>query len=285
MIKLGFAEDDLKRFKDAIHAPYGMVLLTGPTGSGKTTTLYSALADLNKVDTNIMTAEDPVEYTVDGINQVHVRSEHGMTFALALKAFLRQDPDVIMVGEIRDLETAEIAVKASLTGHLVLSTLHTNSASETISRLLNMGIEPFNLVSALTRVVAQRLVRKICEKCKVVDEQVTPQVMIELGVPEQYASKFKAYKGKGCSNCRQTGSRGRLGIHEVLVLNDAIKRAILDRKSAIDIKELAMATGMKSLRQSALIKMTQGLVSAEEVVTVTVSDTAGRDPVSTDVAV
>lgn len=285
MIKLGFAEDDLKRFKDAIHAPYGMVLLTGPTGSGKTTTLYSALADLNKVDTNIMTAEDPVEYTVDGINQVHVRSEHGMTFALALKAFLRQDPDVIMVGEIRDLETAEIAVKASLTGHLVLSTLHTNSASETISRLLNMGIEPFNLVSALTCVVAQRLVRKICEKCKVVDEQVTPQVMIELGVPEQYAAKFKAYKGKGCSNCRQTGSRGRLGIHEVLVLNDAIKRAILDRKPAIDIKELAMAAGMKSLRQSALIKMTQGLVSAEEVVTVTVSDNAGSDPVNTDVAV
>lgn len=285
MIKLGFVEDDLKRFKDAIHAPYGMVLVTGPTGSGKTTTLYSALADLNKIDTNIMTAEDPVEYTVDGINQVHVKSEHGMTFALALRAFLRQDPDVIMVGEIRDLETAEIAVKASLTGHLVLSTLHTNSASETISRLLNMGVEPFNLVAALTCVVAQRLVRKICDKCKVVDDQVTPQVMSELGVPLQYATKFKAYKGTGCSNCRQTGSRGRIAIHEVLVLNDSIRRAVLDRKPAIDIKELAMATGMKSLRQSALIKMTQGLISAEEVIAVTVSDTVGKEQVDTDIAV
>lgn len=283
MTKLGFDEIDLNRFKEAIHSPYGMVLVTGPTGSGKTTTLYSALGDLNKMDTNIMTAEDPVEYTVDGINQVHVKSEHGMTFALALKAFLRQDPDVIMVGEIRDLETAEIAVKASLTGHLLLSTLHTNSAPETISRLLNMGVEPFNLVSALTCVVAQRLLRRICDKCKVVDDSVTTKIMTELGVPAEYAGKFQAYKGKGCPSCRQTGKRGRVGIHEVLIMNDPIKRAILDRKPAIDIKILAMQSGMKSLRQSALIKMTQGLVSAEEVVSMTVSDLEGRE--NTDIAV
>ena len=231
-----------------------------------------------------MTAEDPVEYTVDGINQVHVKSEHGMTFALALKAFLRQDPDVIMVGEIRDLETAEIAVKAALTGHLLLSTLHTNNAPETISRLLNMGVEPFNLVSALSCVVAQRLLRKICDKCKVVDDKVTPRVLQDLGVPQEYSGQMKAYKGKGCPNCRQSGNRGRVGIHEVLVLNDPIKRAILDRKPALDIKILAMEAGMKTLRQSALIKMTQGLVSAEEVVSMTVSDNQKED-IDTDIAV
>lgn len=284
MTKLGFDESDLNRFKECIHAPFGMVLVTGPTGSGKTTTLYSALGDLNKMDTNIMTAEDPVEYTVDGINQVHVKSEHGMTFALALKAFLRQDPDVIMVGEIRDLETAEIAVKAALTGHLLLSTLHTNNAPETISRLLNMGVEPFNLVSALSCVVAQRLLRKICDKCKIVDDQVTPRVLQDLGVPEEYAGQLKAYKGKGCPNCRQSGNRGRVGIHEVLVLNDPIKRAILDRKPALDIKILAMESGMKTLRQSALIKMTQGLVSAEEVISMTVSDSQKQETDS-DIAV
>lgn len=284
MTKLGFDEVDLNRFKECIHAPFGMVLVTGPTGSGKTTTLYSALGDLNKMDTNIMTAEDPVEYTMDGINQVHVKSEHGMTFALALKAFLRQDPDVIMVGEIRDLETAEIAVKAALTGHLLLSTVHTNSAPETISRLLNMGVEPFNLVAALSCVVAQRLLRKICDKCKVVDDQVTPRVLQDLGVPEEYAGQLKAFKGKGCPNCRQSGNRGRVGIHEVLVLNDPIRRAILDRKSALDIKILAMEAGMKTLRQSALIKMTQGLVSAEEVISMTISDSQKQET-DTDIAV
>jgi type IV pilus assembly protein PilB len=254
-----------------------MVLVTGPTGSGKTTTLYSALQELNTIETNVMTAEDPVEYTLEGVNQVQVKPEYGLKFADALKAFLRQDPDVIMVGEIRDLETAEIAIKAALTGHMLLSTLHTNSAPETISRLLNMGVEPFNVVSALTCVVAQRLVRKICEKCKVVDDAVTPAVMIQLGVPEQFATKYKAYKGKGCPNCRNTGNRGRAGIHEVLVMNDPIKRAVLERKPILDIKIIAMESGMKSLRQSALIKMTQGLVSAEEVVSSTVSDKDEHD--------
>jgi type IV pilus assembly protein PilB len=273
MTKLGFDKTDLQRFKECIQAPYGMVLVTGPTGSGKTTTLYSALAELNKVDTNVMTAEDPVEYTLEGVNQVHVKPELGLKFADALKAFLRQDPDVIMVGEIRDLETAEIAIKAALTGHMLLSTLHTNSAPETISRLLNMGVEPFNLVSALTCVVAQRLVRKICEKCKEVDETITPKVMMDLGVPENYATKFKVYKGKGCPNCRGSGNRGRVGIHEVLVMTDPIRRAILERKPILDIKVIAMQAGMKTLRQSAIIKMTQGLVCAEEVISSTVSDT------------
>ncbi len=272
MTKLGFDKDDLKRFKDAIQAPYGMVLVTGPTGSGKTTTLYSALAELNRIDTNVMTAEDPVEYSLEGVNQVHVRPEHGVTFADALKAFLRQDPDVIMVGEIRDLETAEIAIKAALTGHMLLSTLHTNSAPETISRLLNMGVEPFNVVSALTCVVAQRLVRRICDKCKVVDSTVTTEAMIQLGVPAQVAPQYKAYKGAGCPACRSTGNRGRAGIHEVLVMTDAIRRAILERKSALDIKILAVESGMKTLRQSALIKMTQGVCSAEEVISSTVAD-------------
>lgn len=272
MTKLGFDKEDLKRFKDAIKAPYGMVLVTGPTGSGKTTTLYSALAELNTIDTNVMTAEDPVEYTLEGVNQVHVKPEYGMTFADALKAFLRQDPDVIMVGEIRDLETAEIAVKAALTGHLLLSTLHTNSAPETISRLLNMGVEPFNVVSALTCVVAQRLVRRICEKCKIVDTTVTAEVLIDLGIPAEVAPKFKAYKGQGCPACRGTGNKGRAGIHEVLIMSDKIKRAIIERKPVLDIKIYAMEEGMKSLRQAALIKMTQGLVSAEEVASATVSD-------------
>jgi type IV pilus assembly protein PilB len=272
MTKLGFDKEDLRRFKECIQSPYGMVLVTGPTGSGKTTTLYSALAELNKIDTNVMTAEDPVEYSLEGVNQVHVKPEFGVTFADALKAFLRQDPDVIMVGEIRDLETAEIAIKAALTGHMLLSTLHTNSAPETISRLLNMGVAPFNLVAALTCVVAQRLVRKICDKCKIVDESATPEVLVQLGIPKEFASKYKAYKGVGCPACRGTGSRGRAGIHEVLVMTDPIKRAILAGKSALDIKIIAMDSGMKSLRQSALIKMTQGVCSAEEVVSSTVSD-------------
>ncbi|MCX6115957.1 MAG: ATPase, T2SS/T4P/T4SS family [Proteobacteria bacterium] len=277
MRKLGFDQVDLERFQNSIRAPYGMVLVTGPTGSGKTTTLYSALADLNKIDTNVMTAEDPVEYTLDGVNQVQVKPEVGLTFADALRAFLRQDPDVIMVGEIRDLETAEIAIKAALTGHLLLSTLHTNSAPETISRLLNMGVEPFNVVSALTCVVAQRLLRKVCDKCKVVDEAVTPKIFEQLGIPAEFAHKFKAYKGVGCPNCRGSGNRGRLGIHEVLVMNDSIRRAILDKMPVIDIKKIAMESGMKSLRQSALIKMTQGLVSFDEVLGSTVSDTEGQE--------
>src|SRR5690606_5741488 len=200
---------ELKKFKASIHNPFGMVLVTGPTGSGKTTTLYSALAELNKESENIMTAEDPVEYNLVGIKQVAMKSAIGLDFSAALRAFLRQDPDIIMVGEIRDLETCSIAIKAALTGHMVLSTLHTNSATDTISRLLNMGLEPFNLVAALTCVTAQRLLRKICQHCRVIDDSVTPQHMIQLGIHPAYADRVKAYKGAGCPKCAGTGNKGR----------------------------------------------------------------------------
>jgi len=265
MTALGFDQDELDKFKKSIHSPYGMVLVTGPTGSGKTTTLYSALAELNKESDNIMTAEDPVEYNLEGINQVQMKPDIGLNFAGALKSFLRQDPDIIMVGEIRDLETAEIAIKAALTGHMVLSTLHTNSAPETLSRLLNMGVESFNLVSALTCITAQRLVRKICDRCRVVDDSVTPQMFVELGIHAQYASRVKAYKGAGCSACGNTGMRGRIAVHEVLRLNDPVREAILANLPALKIKRIAMANGMRTLRQSALNKMVQGVTTALEV--------------------
>ncbi|MCX6105255.1 MAG: type IV-A pilus assembly ATPase PilB [Proteobacteria bacterium] len=272
MTQLGFDADELKKFKAAIHNPFGMVLVTGPTGSGKTTTLYSALAELNKESDNIMTAEDPVEYNLEGINQVQMKSDIGLTFASALRSFLRQDPDIIMVGEIRDLETAEIAIKAALTGHMVLSTLHTNSAPDTISRLLNMGVESFNLVSALTCVTAQRLMRKICEKCRVLDDSVTPQIMIDLGIHPQYADKVKAYKGAGCPACGGTGNKGRVAVHEVLKLSDPVREAILENAPAMKIKKIAMINGMRSLRQSALNKMAQGIANAQEVIKSTASD-------------
>ena len=272
MTQLGFDSDELKKFKASIHSPFGMVLVTGPTGSGKTTTLYSALAELNQESDNIMTAEDPVEYNIEGINQVQMKSDIGLTFASALRSFLRQDPDIIMVGEIRDLETAEIAIKAALTGHMVLSTLHTNSAADTISRLLNMGLESFNLVSALTCVTAQRLMRKICEKCRTLDDSVTPQIMIELGIHPQYADKVKAYKGAGCAACGGTGNKGRVAVHEVLKLSDPVREAILESAPAMKIKKIAMINGMRSLRQSALNKMAQGITNAQEVIKTTASD-------------
>ncbi len=272
MTRLGFDTDELAKFKSSIHAPFGMVLVTGPTGSGKTTTLYSAMAELNQESDNIMTAEDPVEFNLEGINQVQMKSDIGLNFAAALKSFLRQDPDVIMVGEIRDLETAEISIKAALTGHMVLSTLHTNNAPETISRLLNMGVESFNLVSALTCVTAQRLMRRICERCRVVDEAVTPQIMIELGIHPQYADKVKAYKGAGCAACGNTGNKGRVAVHEVLKLTDSVREAILANEPAMRIKRIAMVAGMRSLRQSALNKMAQGISDVQEVIKTTASD-------------
>ena len=272
MTQLGFDVEELKKFKDSIHQPFGMVLVTGPTGSGKTTTLYSALAELNKESENIMTAEDPVEYNLEGVNQVQMKSDIGLTFAATLRSFLRQDPDLIMVGEIRDLETAEIAIKAALTGHMVLSTLHTNSAPDTISRLLNMGVESFNLISALTCVTAQRLVRKICEKCRVVDDAITPQMMIDLGIHPQYAARVQAFKGTGCHACGGTGNKGRIAVHEVLKLSDPVREAIISNAPAMTIKKIAMANGMRSLRQSALNKMAQGITSAQEVIKATTSD-------------
>jgi type IV pilus assembly protein PilB len=271
LTKLGFEENALKDFSEAIHLPYGMVLVTGPTGSGKTTTLYSALSTVNNIDVNIMTAEDPVEYNLMGINQVHVREEIGLTFASSLRSFLRQDPDIIMVGEIRDFETAEIAVKAALTGHLVLSTLHTNDAPSTISRLLNMGIEPFLVSASVLLILAQRLSRKICEQCKE-EEHVPESALLEIGFSKDEVNTFKCYKGKGCSACGGTGYKGRIALYEVMPVKDEIKEMILKGGSVTEIKKLAVKLGMKTLRMSGLTKIKEGTTSIQEVLRVTFGD-------------
>jgi type IV pilus assembly protein PilB len=264
MTKLGFTKDSLKRFDEAIHLPFGIILVTGPTGSGKTTTLYSALKQINTVDINIMTAEDPVEFNFDGINQVAVKSEIGLTFAAALRSFLRQDPDVIMVGEIRDGETAEIAIRAALTGHLVFSTLHTNDAPSSINRLVDMGV-PNYLVSSATRLImAQRMTRKICQNCKR-EIQLTQEQIEALGVPENYTKGLKAYKADGCNDCNNTGLAGRTGIYEVMPISPAVERLILSNASDADIREQAMKEGMLTLRMAAVDKMHNGMISVEEV--------------------
>lgn len=271
MTKLGFEQKQLDVFKNGIYQPYGMCLVTGPTGSGKTTTLYSGLAELNKVKTNISTAEDPVEFNLDGINQVNVRKEVGLTFASALKAFLRQDPDIIMVGEIRDLEVGEIAVEAALTGHLVLSTLHTNDAPSTVTRLLNMGIEPFLVVGSLNVVVAQRLCRRICTECReVVDASV--EELIACGIAPSSASKIKVYEGKGCEYCNNSGYKGRVAIYEVLDMTAGVKDLVLKHASADEIKKQAIKDGMKTLRMCALTKVAQGLTTLSEAVMNSASD-------------
>ncbi len=264
MTKLGFEAIPLKDFKTAIHRPYGMVLVTGPTGSGKTTTLYSALAELNKVTENISTAEDPVEFNLTGINQVLVNEAVGLNFAAALRSFLRQDPDIIMVGEIRDFETAEIAIKAALTGHMVLSTLHTNDAPATISRLLNMGVEPFLVTAALNLVLAQRLGRKICVECKE-EIHVEEEVLRELQVPEELIATAKVYEGKGCKRCGGSGYKGRIAIYEVLVLTEEIKEFVLQGYSAAELKHEAVKLGFKTLRQAAVTKLLEGMVTMAEV--------------------
>lgn len=243
-----------------------------PTGSGKTTTLYSAITELNKITSNISTAEDPVEFNLEGINQVNVKPDIGFDFSTALRAFLRQDPDIIMVGEIRDYETAEIAVEAALTGHLVLSTLHTNDAASTIVRLLNMGVEPFLVTGSLNVVVAQRLLRKICIHCKEVDKNVTKEKLIAVGFGENTAQKIVVYKGKGCERCSNTGYKGRVGIYEVLKVTQLIRDLILQNKSADHIKRAAIAEGMKSLRMSALTKVAQGMTTLEEALINSASD-------------
>jgi type IV pilus assembly protein PilB len=271
MTKLGFEQKQLEVFKEGIHRPYGMCLVTGPTGSGKTTTLYSALAELNTPDTNLSTAEDPVEFNLEGINQVNVRKDVGLTFPAALKAFLRQDPDIIMVGEIRDLEVGEIAVEAALTGHLVLSTLHTNDAPSTVTRLLNMGIEPFLVVAALNVIVAQRLCRKICLNCRE-EKKVPPDELIHVGFAPASAEKIKVYHGKGCEMCNNTGYKGRLAIYEVLQVTPKVRELVLRNASADDIKRQAIRDGMKTLRMSALTKVAQGLTTIEEAVTNSASD-------------
>jgi type IV pilus assembly protein PilB len=271
MTKLGFEKKQLDDFMVAIEKPYGMVLVTGPTGSGKTTTLYSALNHLNKPGINIMTAEDPVEYNFMGINQVQVKEEIGLTFASSLRSFLRQDPDIIMVGEIRDFETAEIAVKAALTGHLVLSTLHTNDAPSTISRLLNMGIEPFLVSSSVILILAQRLCRKICAQCKE-EEKVPLPALIKVGYPEEEAKTVKCYRGKGCPTCNNTGYKGRVALYEVMPIGDEVRELILEGASANEIKKTAIRVGMKTLRMSGLSKVKDGVTSIEEVMRVTFGD-------------
>lgn len=284
MTKLGFDQDQLDIFKENISRPHGMVLVTGPTGSGKTTTLYSALQELNNEETNVMTAEDPVEYGLAGVNQVMMKPKIGLTFASALRAFLRQDPDVIMVGEIRDLETAEIGIKAALTGHLVLSTLHTNSAVDTISRLLNMGVEPFNLVSSLNCIVAQRLMRRICGECKELDTSVTPEQLIEVGIPQAFASKVKVYRGAGCGACASSGMKGRIAVHEILALSEEVKKSIISGDSVMDLKKIAMRSGMRTLRQSAINKMAQGHSPISEVIRTTDADAALKTSTKKNVA-
>jgi type IV pilus assembly protein PilB len=271
LTKLGFEEESLKKFFDSLTKPYGMILVTGPTGSGKTTTLYSALNYLNNPDLNVMTAEDPVEYNFMGMNQVQVKEEIGLTFAASLRAFLRQAPNIILVGEIRDFETAEIAVKAALTGHLVLSTLHTNDAPSSISRLLNMGIEPFLISASVIVIVAQRLARKICPECRE-EEKVPASALIQLGVPEEEAETFKCYKGKGCHACNGSGYRGRSALYEVLPISPEIREMVLEGASSDDLKKTAIRLGMKSLRMSGLSKVKEGVTSIEEVMRVTFGD-------------
>jgi type IV pilus assembly protein PilB len=264
MTKLGFDAKPLKDFKEAIHRPYGMCLVTGPTGSGKTTTLYSALAELNKVTENISTAEDPVEFNLTGINQVLINDAVGLNFAGALRSFLRQDPDIIMVGEIRDFETAEIAIKAALTGHMVLSTLHTNDAPSTISRLLNMGIEPFLVVAAVNLVLAQRLARKLCPDCKAVIE-VDEEVKRELQIKEDQIPSAVIMQGKGCKTCGGGGHKGRVALYEVMPITDNLKEAVLQGYSANELKQEAIKAGMQTLRQAAIGKLLAGITSLAEV--------------------
>ncbi|HXY10408.1 MAG TPA: type IV-A pilus assembly ATPase PilB [Terriglobales bacterium] len=264
MTKLGFEPESLVKFEKAILKPYGMVLVTGPTGSGKTNTLYSSISRLNTVDTNIMTAEDPVEFQLAGVNQVQMKEQIGLNFAAALRAFLRQDPNIILVGEIRDFETAEIAIKAALTGHLVLSTLHTNGAPETITRLMNMGIEPFLVATSVHLICAQRLVRRICRDCaETVDVPV--QALLDEGFTPEEAKTVKIQKGKGCATCNNTGFKGRAGLYEVMEVDDEIKELVLVGASAVELKKKAIERGMITLRRSGLIKVAAGITTLEEV--------------------
>ncbi len=271
MTKLGFDDKPLADFMKAIHLPFGMVLVTGPTGSGKTTTLYSALQELNKTTRNISTAEDPVEYNLPGINQVQMHEEVGLNFATGLRAFLRQDPNIIMVGEIRDFETAEIAVKAALTGHIVLSTLHTNDAPSTISRLLNMGVEPFLVTASVNLIVAQRLARKICSECRVPVE-ANVKALVDLGVKPEIAQKLSLFKGGGCRTCSNTGYKGCIALYEVMPFLDPLKELVLQGASTTELKAEAIRLGMKSLRMSGISKLIEGITTVEEVLRVSVAD-------------
>jgi len=269
MTKLGFESESLVKFEAAIQKPWGMVLVTGPTGSGKTNTLYSSIAKVNTSETNIMTAEDPVEFNLPGINQVQVRENIGLNFAAALRSFLRQDPNIILVGEIRDFETAEIAVKAALTGHLVLSTLHTNDAPSTINRLMNMGIEPFLVASSVNLICAQRLVRRICASCKI-DHPTPAQALVQAGFSADDAKHVVPKKGKGCDKCNNTGYKGRVGLYEVMDISDELRELVLVGASGLELRRKAIEEGMLTLRMSGLRKVKDGLTTIEEVARETV---------------
>jgi type IV pilus assembly protein PilB len=271
LARLGFEEDDLARFRKVITTPYGMILVTGPTGSGKSTTLYAAIGAINNPDINIITAEDPVEFNIPGINQVLVREDIGYNFAAALRAFLRQDPDVILVGEMRDLETAQIAIRAALTGHLVFSTLHTNDAPSTVTRLQDMGIPPFLISSSLLLVIAQRLVRRICFECREA-VQVPVSALIDVGFRPEEAEGVRVYTGKGCASCANTGYKGRIAVHEVMWMTPEMQEAIVRQRPANELKELAIKAGMRTLRQSGLRKVANGVTSIDEVLRVTFAD-------------
>jgi type IV pilus assembly protein PilB len=271
MTKLGFEEQQLKDFMEAIDRPYGMVLVTGPTGSGKTTTLYSALQKLNEISWNISTAEDPVEFNFFGINQVQMHEDIGLNFAAALRSFLRQDPDIIMVGEIRDFETAEIGVKAALTGHLVLSTLHTNDAPGTVSRLLNMGIEPFLVTASLNAIVAQRLCRRLCQECKK-PGVVEDQALLDAGFPAEAIGTFQPFEPAGCKTCNDRGYKGRVAVYEVMPMWDGLKELVIQGASAAELKQEAIRLGFHTLRMSALNKVKAGMTSLSEAIGNTAPD-------------
>ena len=272
MTKLGFEPDQLDVFQNAIHQPFGMVLVTGPTGSGKTTTLYSALSELNKISENISTAEDPVEFNLAGVNQVQMHEDIGLSFAAALRSFLRQDPDIIMVGEIRDFETAEIAVKAALTGHMVLSTLHTNDAPSTVNRLLNMGIEPFLVASSVNAIVAQRLARRVCQECVETDAETTTEALASAGMSEEEAASTTPQKGRGCRNCSETGFKGRVALYEVMPIGEELKEFVLNGASTTELKREAVRLGMLTLRRAALNKLKEGTTTLSEVYRVSAAD-------------
>ena len=269
MTRLGFEVDSLAKFEKAIFRPYGMVLVTGPTGSGKTNTLYSSMARVNTPETNIMTAEDPVEFNLHGINQVQIKEQIGLNFAASLRSFLRQDPNIILVGEIRDFETAEIAVKAALTGHLVLSTLHTNDAPSTINRLMNMGIEPFLVATSVHLICAQRLIRRVCSACRA-EVHMPAATLVEIGFNPDESHKIKLYKGQGCPACNNTGYKGRVGLYEVMEVTDGLREMILCGASSLELRKKAIEDGMITLRGSGLCKLRDGSTSVEEVMRETV---------------
>jgi type IV pilus assembly protein PilB len=269
--KLGFEDDILPKFEKAIVEPYGLVLVTGPTGSGKSTTLYSALHYINNPDVNISTIEDPVEYNLTGINQVNARAGIGLTFAAGLRSFLRQDPDIVMVGEIRDKETAEIAINAALTGHLVFSTLHTNDAPGAVTRMGNMGVEPFLITSTVHCVVAQRLLRRVCKDCKETYE-ATPEMLEELSYQPPNSDPVLLTRGLGCATCSNTGYKGRMAIHEILMLDENFRKAVLQRKTATELKKIARAGGMQTLRECGVRKVLKGLTTVEELLRVAHAD-------------